>query len=55
MSKRIEHTWKDNVEGKVCSDCREWKPLEQYNKTKIMAQTFYSSERLALLLGRVYG
>lgn len=30
MSKRIEHKWKDNVEGKICSHCKVWKPLEDF-------------------------
>lgn len=33
--KKTEHIWKDGIEGKKCSKCREWRPLEQYRNTTI--------------------
>lgn len=33
-AKRTPHVKKDNVIGKKCCTCQEWKPLEKYNKSK---------------------
>ena len=32
MGKKIEHTFIDGVEGKVCTKCGEWKPLSEFGK-----------------------
>lgn len=31
-SRRKQHIIKDSVNGKNCSECKDWKPLERYNK-----------------------
>lgn len=31
--KRTKHTFQNDMEGKVCSKCHEWRPLEQYYNT----------------------
>lgn len=40
--KRKEHIWRDNVEGRVCNTCHEWKPLDQFYSC---AQTWDKKER----------
>lgn len=31
---RIEHTEVDGIKGKICCNCKEWKPLTEFNKSK---------------------
>ena len=35
--KPIAHEWRDGTEGKVCTVCGEWQPLEQYNVRRASA------------------
>ncbi|MHA2068050.1 MAG: hypothetical protein ACXABY_27125 [Candidatus Thorarchaeota archaeon] len=34
LKKRIKHVFIDDVEGKVCRECKEWKPLSEYGNLK---------------------
>jgi hypothetical protein len=34
MPSRVDHTFVDGVEGKVCTKCSEWRPLDGYNNSK---------------------
>lgn len=35
--KRVRHTTQDSIEGKTCTTCNTWKPLNNYKSSKIIS------------------